>query len=338
MRDNVKVSVIIPIYNSEKYLVRCLDSIVNQTLKDIEVILINDGSTDNSLDICNEYAKLDPRVIVINSENKGVSQARNQGIYMAKGQYIYFVDSDDYMDIQGLEEMYSIAKENEVDIVICNFYKDNKIVKSSLPPNVKLEYTQLNKALLKCSTDMLLPFPFRSLFKNSEKQRRISFKYTLKYGEDTLYNLKSYFNNVSVFYLDNQFYHYISNTNSVMSTKKDNLLHNLNDLYIEKINLFTNKNLEEHKQDVYDYSLGHMLDLLIDDVYKYDEINHIRNSLKSIRNSEMISDGYKYSNLKNTGDTRVYKLIKLLLKYRLYTALKHLIIIIRLKNKNTINI
>ncbi len=90
-----KVSIIVPVYNVEKYLSTCLDSLINQTLKDIEIICINDGSTDNSLNILNEYAQKDTRIIVINKENSGPGSCRNLGIEKATGEYIQFVDSDD---------------------------------------------------------------------------------------------------------------------------------------------------------------------------------------------------------------------------------------------------
>ena len=92
------ISIIVPIYNVELYLEKCIESIINQTYKDIEVILINDGSTDKSGIICDKYAKIDDRIIVLHKENGGVSSARNKGLDIAKGDYIAFVDPDDYIE------------------------------------------------------------------------------------------------------------------------------------------------------------------------------------------------------------------------------------------------
>ena len=97
--NNVEVSIVVPIYNVEKYLRRCLDSLVNQTFRDIEVIALNNGSTDNSLSILNGYANRDKRIKVIDNNNLGVSEARNIGIREAKGKYIVFVDSDDWINV-----------------------------------------------------------------------------------------------------------------------------------------------------------------------------------------------------------------------------------------------
>ncbi|MGI6447875.1 MAG: glycosyltransferase family 2 protein [Methanobrevibacter boviskoreani] len=126
----VKVSVIIPIYNVENYLEECLDSIVNQTLKDIEIICVNDGSTDNSLDIINKYAAKDDRIIVIDQENGGHAVATNRGMDLAKGKYLYLMDSDDFVKTDALEKSYKLAEEKQVDFVLfqaINYDDDNDI-------------------------------------------------------------------------------------------------------------------------------------------------------------------------------------------------------------------
>lgn len=115
----IKVSVIVPIYNAEQYLVQCLDSIMNQTLKDIEIILINDGSTDSSAEICQRYSN-DSRVIYYVKENEGLAAARQDGMDRARGEYIGFVDSDDWIEPEMYEKMYVAAKTNDADVVFCN--------------------------------------------------------------------------------------------------------------------------------------------------------------------------------------------------------------------------
>jgi glycosyltransferase involved in cell wall biosynthesis len=120
------VSVIVPIYNVELYLEKCLDSIINQTYKNLEIILIDDGSPDNCGKICDEYALKDKRIKVIHKSNGGQSSARNAGLDVAKGEYIAFVDSDDYIDLRSYEELLDIALKEEADIVISNFYRIKK--------------------------------------------------------------------------------------------------------------------------------------------------------------------------------------------------------------------
>ena len=128
----MKISVIIPVYNVEKYIVKCLDSLVNQTLENIEIIVVNDGSKDNSQTIIDKYVKKYPKKIKSYiKENGGQGSARNLGLEYAKGEYISFVDSDDWLDLNALEEMYNLAKKDNSDIVICDMidhFTDGKVL------------------------------------------------------------------------------------------------------------------------------------------------------------------------------------------------------------------
>lgn len=117
-----KVSILVPIFNVEQYLRQCLDSLANQSLKDIEIICINDGSTDSSPEIIDEYAKNDPRFVVITKTNSGYGDSMNQGIKKATGEYIGIVESDDWADIDMFQNLYDIAAKNSVDVVKSNFY------------------------------------------------------------------------------------------------------------------------------------------------------------------------------------------------------------------------
>lgn len=117
------ISIIVPAYNVEKYISKCIESILNQTYEDFEVLLINDGSTDNTLNICNEYAKKDSRIRVINKENGGLSSARNKGIDFAKGDWISFIDSDDYIHQCMYEILYRNIIFYDADISMCNYKK-----------------------------------------------------------------------------------------------------------------------------------------------------------------------------------------------------------------------
>lgn len=114
--NSQKISIIIPIYNVEKYLKRCLDSLVNQTLHDIEIICINDGSTDNSLEILEEYASKDSRIKIINQSNQGLSAVRHNGLKLATAEFIAFIDSDDWIDLDYFEKLYNSATKNNCDI------------------------------------------------------------------------------------------------------------------------------------------------------------------------------------------------------------------------------
>lgn len=129
-----KISVIIPVYNEEKHLGQCLSSISNQTLKEIEVIIVDDGSNDNSLSIAEEFQKTNSfPTRIIRQENTGAGAARNQGLDLAKGEFIKFVDADDFLYNDTLEKMYNLAKKNDADIIRGNFtlISDDKVVEDN---------------------------------------------------------------------------------------------------------------------------------------------------------------------------------------------------------------
>ena len=146
-----QVSVIIPVYNTEKYLPKCLESVCNQTLKDIEIICVNDASPDNSLAVLQEYAKNDNRIKLINfTENKGAAAARNAGIDAATGEYIGFVDSDDFVDLDFYEKLYTKAKETDADAVKGN-YKDAQTGQIDFSLNEKIKEDKNNFSFAYCS-------------------------------------------------------------------------------------------------------------------------------------------------------------------------------------------
>ena len=121
-QEKALISVIIPVYKVEKYVERCIQSVINQTYENLQIILVDDGSPDNCGKICDEYAKKDHRIEVIHKSNGGLSDARNKGLEIAKGEYIGFVDSDDYIEADMYEVLYNLLKQYNADVSICNFY------------------------------------------------------------------------------------------------------------------------------------------------------------------------------------------------------------------------
>lgn len=178
-----KVSVIIPVYNTEKYLRQCLDSVINQTLKEIEIICVDDGSTDGSLEILKEYAGKDGRINIYQQENLFAGVARNNGMRHAKGEYIFFMDSDDYCDISLLFKTYNIAQENDADVVVFNHYRQDEI------NGKRTEVIDVNKNLIK---NDLKSFSYRNFPKrimsivnpvpwNKLIKKDLIYKYNLKF-------------------------------------------------------------------------------------------------------------------------------------------------------------
>ena len=145
----VAISIVIPVYNIEKYLEECLDSLINQTFNDYEVICVNDGSKDNSLNILNEYAKKDSRFKVITQENGGSGSARNNGLSKAQGKYVQFLDGDDYFESEMLEKLYNLAEKHQADVAVCSSRKvdDEGNITETRNPNspLNLNLTPFNK-------------------------------------------------------------------------------------------------------------------------------------------------------------------------------------------------
>ncbi len=137
--EDCLISIIVPVYNVEKYLDKCLESIVSQTYKNIEIILVDDGSSDNCPAMCDEWAKKDSRIKVIHKENGGLSDARNVGLENAKGKYIGFIDSDDYIDKTMFEKLLNKAKENDADMTLCgmSFAYEDGTIKKNIETNLK---------------------------------------------------------------------------------------------------------------------------------------------------------------------------------------------------------
>lgn len=167
----IKVSVIIPVYNAEKYLKQCLDTVINQTLKDIEIICVDDGSTDKSLDILKEYQENDNRIIILQQQNQHAGVARNNGLKVAKGKYLSFLDSDDFFELTMLDEMYNKAEKDNSDIVICGWKNfDNVLKKVTTTFKINSKYIARSPLLTRNNTDDIFmigkPNPWTKLFKH----------------------------------------------------------------------------------------------------------------------------------------------------------------------------
>lgn len=148
-----KVSVILPIYNVSCYLRECLDSVINQTLKELEIICVNDGSTDNSLDIIQEYAAKDSRIVIITGPNGGYGKAMNKGLDRASGEYVGIVEPDDYVALDMFESLYRVAAENDLDFVKSDFYRFSR----NEAGKEQLQYVTIDRAVQKHYGQLLNP-------------------------------------------------------------------------------------------------------------------------------------------------------------------------------------
>lgn len=216
------ISIIVPVYNAKKYLNKCLDSIINQTYKNLDIILINDGSTDGSGRICDEYARIDNRIRVIHNINQGVSAARNKGIGLSNGKYILFIDSDDDVSRFYVERLVANISA-EIDIVICGIEDIYENVK--IPKNIK--WRQINNDLFgKIEEDFHIIINYTrviaaKLYKTEIlKIYNINFPVDISFGEDQIFNTL-YFKKIKNyrFIHDKLYKYYHRKTNSLSNLK-----------------------------------------------------------------------------------------------------------------------
>lgn len=245
--ESVKVSVIIPVYNVEQYLRECLESVVNQTLDNMEVIIVNDGSTDNSSIILNEYEEKYKFIKIINKKNEGLGAARNTGLEYAIGEYVAFLDSDDVVDINMYKTLYDISMQEESDIVCCNYEEFEDIY--------KLEYSQIENLLVYNNIEAIKLFLTKKIQGyawNKIYKRDLIINNELLFPEQTYYEdmiltVKSLYKSNKVICIDNKFYKYrkrqtsISNCNSIKHLR-DYVEQNISCIEYCKSNI---KNIEE---------------------------------------------------------------------------------------------
>lgn len=232
------ISIIIPVYNSGKYLRKCLDSIKNQTKKEFEVIIIDDGSTDNSYNIINEYLN-DERFKVIKQENHGIGYSRNVGIEKSTGKYLVFIDSDDYVELNFLELMFKKAEKDNLDIVVCDYIEENiennKQKKVIIPDFDNTSVDNNPEILLGINKS-----PWNKIIKKSAINN-IRFPENLKY-EDTQF-ICEILKNTKIGKINKCLNHYVIHSKSETTTMNEKvfdilkIINNIRDMYIQENNV-----------------------------------------------------------------------------------------------------
>lgn len=258
-----KLSIIVPVYNSEKYLSKCLDSLIKQTLADIEIIVVNDGSVDNSENIIKKYQRKDKRIKLFNKENGGQATARNFGFSKSQGEYIAFIDSDDYAELKFCKETYEMAKKNDYDIVVFDYYvtkkgKDNyfKILKDALEGEIDAKQYFFTGA-----------GPCNKIYK-----RKFLEKNNFSFPEKIIYEdyaviptLAKY--NPKIYYMNKAFLHYVQTEVSTM--RSDVYKTKFEDIF-EANEILKNSLLKTEFYDELEYLVSyHMLYLGSLNFYKY---------------------------------------------------------------------
>lgn len=321
MRRQPQVSIIVPAYNVENYIERCLNSLVNQTFKDIEIITINDGSTDKSLELLNKYAKEDIRVSVIDLGDEGVSYCRNLGVEKANGKYIMFVDSDDWIDSNMIEAMYKKAEENKLDLVMCSYireFKDHsKEKRFNLPEEIIYKEDKVKNELLR-----KLVGPVKEELSNPEmldalgtvwgklyradilKENKLKFVDLSEIGsaEDTLFNIFTFNYLKKVMFLNKPMYHYWRDNPKSVTSQYNPKLKEQRKVFFKYISDFLKENnfVQVFEEALNNRICTSVLGLGLIECSKNNKISRINKikNIKKIINEEYVRNAYKNLELK----------------------------------------
>ena len=340
-----KISIIIPIYNAEKFIARCIESLLQQTLTEIEIICINDGSTDNSLNILESYKKNDSRIKIINKENDGVSAARNKGIIESTSKYIMFVDADDYVLPKMCQKLYEYAEKSDTDIVQCQhinlvygqikLLSDKPVSKKAhfLYDNIKQDF-QINDYIF--CWDKLYKRDF--IIKN-----KIEFPIGQKFAEDFIFVINAYIMNPKILIIKD--YLYIHNINAFSTC-------NTTDLYdmfssIKNINIFLKDKLYPLNSELYVqamnlifYNILRLWQPLCYGEYRKQYLNKVNEILNELNNNSNLSSmklAKRYLFFENHNLTHLYwKYFYYIERYFVKFFIKQLIIKFKYLAKNIV--
>lgn len=317
------ISVIVPIYNVEKYLNICVDSILNQTYKNLEIILVDDGSTDNCGKICDKYAQKDNRIKVIHKENEGVSSARNVGIENANGSYIAFVDGDDWIEKWYCNQLLEEAIQQKSDVVVCAYNRiiDNRIEKCNI--NQKKQILNSEEYLMKALNPQTgFGFCHMKLIKKNVI-KKVRFNQKLVVGEDALFNMQMCENINKAVFIPKALYNYRNNCESVVKKYDEKYVDKYyNAMKVTKKYIFDNYEKEEIKQNYYNFVTFHIMLIAVN--YCYNPNNNEKKKiklLKKICDYDEFKEAIYKSNYKDSSLTRVLTLYTLKNKFYILTAL-----------------
>ncbi|MCD7777450.1 MAG: glycosyltransferase family 2 protein [Clostridiales bacterium] len=327
-----KFSVIVPIYNVEQYLHRCIDSLIEQTLKDIEIILVDDGSPDNSPQICDEYAAKDERIKVIHKKNGGVSAARNDGLSIAKGEWVLFCDSDDWMEPEACEKMYTTGTKTDSDIVITDSYRviGSKRIYSKL---FKDEFVTDKKEDIKELIYSVFYQNFCSFIYTKENttgyggpwnkavKRELLMKNKIQFDtsvhgvfDDRLYAVNAYINAGKIAYIHYPSYNYVYVKTSITKAYKKDILQINEDVFKAFKNYLDKYNFGNDKQRLFDIIVIQRLKEAL--ALTYFNVNHPDGLLKcgAAVGKLIKTEPYRHA-LKNVDANKLQKLHKITVKF-----------------------
>lgn len=256
-RNNCLISIIVPVYNIEQYLPRCIESLINQTYHNIEIILVDDGSLDKSGEICDEYAKRDKRIIVIHKENGGLSDARNRGLDIAKGDYIMFIDSDDWIEEDSCETLNRLAFEYNADIVVFGLntvFSSGKTIRSKKGLTGLADKNMCMKFLIyNVSKGGIFNYVCNKLY-SSQLFKDLKFPIgRLAEDQDTTYKLIH--KSQRIYVTDQALYNYYQREGSITTTQYyPRLIRDYHELLLKRLEF-----IQEHYSELENYQIAQIL-------------------------------------------------------------------------------
>lgn len=331
MESIIKISIVVPIYKvPEQYLRKCIQSICNQTLREIEIILVDDGSPDSCGMICDEYAQKDTRIKVIHKKNAGLSAARNTGVLAASGNWIMFVDGDDWIDSNMCECMYHIGTSKNVDLVMCGIAKEYQ--KRSIEYKIMLQDSKvymgeeckwLQQQLLVYNSNIAVAYA-KIIKRNILIENNIFHDEMLKQGAEGLeFNLRLFEKIKSATFINKSFYHYIYNENSISASHNEEN-HNFVIRCFEKIEEFIKKsdNAEVLMPWLYNRLLYVIITTAVSGYFNPENKEPYRNKCfkyKTYLEKHIVREALEYD--KTIGLSKQRKIVLFFIKYRWFWGL-----------------
>ena len=316
--ENDLISIIVPVYNCEKYIEDCINSIKNQTYKNIEIIIVNDGSTDRSLELIQEAANDDKRIKIFSTENMGVSHARNIGVEKANGKWISFVDSDDWLEPNFCELLYGKAAALNADYIGCGYNKvtGENIQKINADGNI-LEYEKDDFLIKLLNVQTSYGLIHMKLIK-AEYVKQVKFNENIKVAEDALFNIElcDYLNKIVIF--NKPLYNYRINTDSVVR-KYDENYNNKYSKAMEEVSSYIKSKYANERvlKNLNNFVVYHLMLVCVNYIYNPENKTESRiRLLKNICEEITYKDAVKFSNYNELSMTR--KITLFTIKHKLY--------------------
>lgn len=343
-----KISIIVPVYNVQKYLEACLESLIKQTYDNYEVILVNDGSTDQSLEICKLFENKSEKVKIINQQNSGVSCARNKGLEQATGKYVMFVDSDDWIDQEMLDQLVIQVMQTEADFVMCNLIREYSTKSEPISSGFKsltiLEHHEIEKQLIlglieKKEGDLqhiLAPFrgPVGKLY-NLEliRKHQLKFDDQLIIGEDFLFNLQYLKYCKKALIIEDFYYHYRANESSITRRYKEACWPNIYKVTLQKIEEFIKENgYNEHAKQQFSQLVIKYYLICLNNELRIENPHVLRQQIQHIKemcHSDYVIESLRMINKLNRAQFDIKLMVLILTRYKMSVVLYYYLYIKR---------